>query len=129
MPKRLRRVSLYFPAPAHIPVTHTTYLGLVGETHAFHPTEARTIDDFSDGVTHTGVVIEVLPSDAVHWMSPDDTDGDYLIGLTEESQTSHSGGGYVLFADGAVHFVSQETPLDELRGLSTIAGCRCRIVV
>ena len=107
---------------ADTPENHTTYLGLVGETHALLPTDGRILKDFTDGTQNTALVIDTNPKRAVHWMSPHDTNGDYLVNLANESEFAHQGGVQILFADGSVQFVGQETLPEQLRGLSTVAG-------
>ena len=111
---------------ADVPDNYTTYLGLVGEMHAFQPTERRTKEDFTDGLDQTVMVIDVEAKDAVHWMSPHDTDGDYLLELGKKSKLSHQSGISVVFADGRATIVEKNTPQDQLHGLSTIANADAR---
>jgi hypothetical protein len=114
-----------FRCPSNeIPATHTTYLGLVGHDHCFHPDRACQFSDLKGGMSETAMVIEVAPKHAVHWMAPQDATGQYLLGLTSESGLVHEPGPgtHVALADGSVHFISHEVPLAERLSIARLAG-------
>ena len=106
----------YYRCPSHeeeLPAFHTTYLGIAGELHAFHPTRGRTIDEFGDRFGDTGMVLEVAIDDAVHWMSPKDIDGSYLTGVTEEFNFPHDHGMHLGIADGRCRLLGAKTSIAE----------------
>ncbi|WP_166830648.1 DUF1559 family PulG-like putative transporter [Thalassoroseus pseudoceratinae] len=111
----------YYRCPSiELPAFHTTYLGIVGQDHAFHPTRGRPVSEFSQGLEHTGMVLEVSVDDAVPWMAPQDTDGAYLIGLTEELNFPHDHNMHLSFADGVCAPIGADMPIAERRAIVTI---------
>lgn len=101
----------------------TTYLAVVGETCAFRPGQGRPMSDITDGTSRTLFVVEVAPQHAVHWMSPQDADAALVSKFTTEAKDlAHTGGIQVLMGDGSVRFMSENTPLNTLRTLITVAG-------
>ncbi len=113
----------WYRCPSAILKTHhTTYLGFVGEEHAFHPDQGRELIEVTDGTSVTAIVAETTPVNAVHWRSPQDMNGDDFAGLSNDSQTAHMGGVQTLMADGAVRFVSLNTSPDLRKALTTIAA-------
>ncbi len=115
----------YYRCPSHmneLPPFHTTYLGFVGEDHLFHPTRPRLLDEIADGLNKTGMNFEVSVGDAVHWMSPQDIDGGYLIGFTDDFNFPHDNSAILTFADGQRVYVGSDMPIAERKSLVTIAG-------
>ncbi len=113
-------IALYQCPSTEGPPTHTTYQAIVGEANFFHPERSRQFDEIKDGTSNTVMVMETLPKDAVHWMSPNDVDGDYLSAINEDSETAHRGGGNLLLGDGAVRFYSMSAPFEVRQPLTTI---------
>lgn len=68
------------------------------------------------------MVIETSEDRAVHWMAPQDTDPQMVLGLTEDSELSHSGGFQGLLADGSVRFISAGLSPSVRSALMTIDG-------
>ncbi|MBT4867266.1 MAG: DUF1559 domain-containing protein [Planctomycetaceae bacterium] len=97
--------------------THTTYLAVVTRMSFIRPTKPRPFSEITDEFGETLMVIEVDPENAVHWMSPMDSDETLVFGLGPESALPHEGGMHALFADGRVHFLSAETPTAKRRAL------------
>ncbi|MCA9072878.1 MAG: DUF1559 domain-containing protein [Planctomycetaceae bacterium] len=116
------RVWVYQCPSLSTPATHTTYLGMVGDEYAFHPQRGRALRELKDGASNTLMVIEVAPENAVPWMAPVDSDGREFVDFTEDSSTTHHGGGHGLFADGSVWFFGAHDSVARRRGLLTIAG-------
>lgn len=111
-----------FQCPSiEIPANHTTYLGIVGEKNFFHPDRTRQLTEITDGTSKTAMLIEVAAEHSIPWMSPHDTDGDYLLNLGEEIALPHVGGVHVILADGAVRYISYEMSVENHRALVTIA--------
>jgi prepilin-type N-terminal cleavage/methylation domain-containing protein len=119
---RATRVPEYQCPSVDIPANYTTYLGLVGNDHCFHPGRACRFADLKGGTSGTAMVVEAAPQHAVPWMAPQDTDGKYLVNLTAESGLAHDPGTHIALADGSVQFVSHEVPLAERRALARVVG-------
>ncbi len=108
---------------ARISKTHTTYLALVGEDFAIHPTRGREFKEITDGTSNTAIVLEeISPEHAVHWMSPYDTDGRQLVNLSEDTETPHGTGMYVLLVDGVARQFNWKTPLTDRQAMVTVDG-------
>ena len=86
------------------PPTQTIFQAIVGPGNYFHPEHPRQRSEIKDGDAQTVMLMEALPEDAVHWMSPTDVNGDYLSALTKQSETAHDGGVNVIFGDGGGRF-------------------------
>ncbi len=110
------------PSAAGLPANCTTYVGIVSTTAFFHPTESRSFDDIADPQAKTLMVIEVSEDDAVPWMSPQDSDGGWVLGFSPDVKLPHEGGVVALFGDGSVQFLSAELPDETRRSMLTIAG-------
>ena len=107
---------------AGVATNRTTYLAFVGEDLAFYPTRSRRLEEFSDGLTNTAVVVEVRPEDAIPWMQPNDVDATFLKRLRQSPKFSHRNGTHVLMGDGDVRFVDLNLDQKDATALSTIAG-------
>jgi prepilin-type N-terminal cleavage/methylation domain-containing protein/prepilin-type processing-associated H-X9-DG protein len=103
-------IPIYLCPSATSPVSHTTYLAVVGEDSSFHPTRPRAISEFTDGPGQTLHVIEAGSHQAVHWMSPMDADSGMLLSISPTTELPHSGGFHALLVDGSVRFVSADAP-------------------
>jgi prepilin-type processing-associated H-X9-DG protein len=110
------------PSAAGLPENCTTYVAIVSTTACFHPTESRSLDDISDPQSNTLMLIEVSEDDAVPWMTPQDSDGEWVLSFSPDKKLPHTGGMHVLFVDGAVRFLPAELPDDVRRSMLTIAG-------
>ncbi|MEZ5940789.1 MAG: DUF1559 domain-containing protein [Planctomycetaceae bacterium] len=115
-------VGVYQCPGAKLEGSLTTYAALVGEHLFLHPHRSREINELEDGVSTTIAVVEVRPQDAFPWMQPRDEDINFFETLEPQSETSHPKGFHALFADGAVRFLSNETPGQTTTALATIAG-------
>lgn len=107
---------------ADVPSTHTTYLALVGEDLAFHPTQSRQMKEFLDGTSNTAMVAEFAASEAVHWMAPTDADLDMFLQSGQPEQLNHQGGGHILYADGAIRWFANDFPIETRKATATLAG-------
>lgn len=98
----------------------TVYLGVAGEGMMFTD-EQRGFGDITDGSSNTALMVEVNPDHAVHWTQPQDWAPDErnpLKGLGGVNQ----GGFIVSFADGSVHFISNNVNPETWKALLTIGG-------
>jgi prepilin-type processing-associated H-X9-DG protein len=77
------------------------------------------LQEFTDGTSHTIMVVEADPDRAVVWTKPDDWEYDAtqpLAGLGH----AHPGGFNVLFADGSVRFIPKTIDPQGFHALLTI---------
>ncbi len=105
-----------------VPNGQTTYMALVGEQHALHPSRGRKMSEIEDGTTNTLFVVEVTRDRAVHWMEPLDIDAEALLATGAEPGQSHVGGFQAVFIDGATRFLSSTIDPTTLRSIATING-------
>lgn len=105
-----------------VPNGHTTYMALVGEQLALHPSRGRKMSEIEDGTTNTLFVVEVTRDRAVHWMEPLDIDAEVLLATAAEPGQSHMGGFQAVFIDGFARFLSSNTAPETLRSIATING-------
>ena len=102
--------------------SQTIYLAVVCVKSSLQPNKGRAMTEFVDRLSDTVVVYEAEPSQAVHWMSPEDADEKMFLSLHGKSQSSHEGGRHALFADGHVQFIASEISPEILRGMITFDG-------
>lgn len=102
----------------------TTYVGIVGDEFAFHPTAGRGLDEFPDGTSNTIFVTEVSTDKAVPWMCPDDAIGVKFLTqqLSADSETAHVGGVQGSLVDGSIRYFSAKTARSAWHALITIDG-------
>lgn len=99
----------------------TNYLLLTGESTAFEDEEGPTLRAITDGSSNTIMAVEANADQAVVWTKPDDLEFDPKKPLAGLGQLRDGGFNIVLF-DGSSRFVSNNTDLDVLRGMATMAG-------
>ncbi len=101
----------------------TTYVAVVGPECVFTGSTPRPLSEITDGDSNTIAFVEVDSSHAVPWMAPQDTDVEFLMGLTAESPLPHPGTFQAARVDGGTFslFPSSIKP-EALRGLLTVAG-------
>ncbi len=104
------------------PPTQTIFQAIVGPENYFHPERPRQRSEIKDGDSQTVMLMEALPEDAVHWMSPNDVNGNYLSSLTKQSETAHDGGVNVIFGDGAGRFWPMKNSEELRKAITTIDG-------
>jgi prepilin-type processing-associated H-X9-DG protein len=80
------------------------------------------LEEISDGLPETAMIVEVSPDKAVHWMAPQDNGARFLMSFGTKTKLDHEGGSYVAFGDGHVEFIDVETPTAERRAMLTISG-------
>lgn len=98
----------------------TCYLAPVGEHVAFNGSRGRNKADFKNGMSRSILLIEAAPDRAVPWTKPDDLqfdDGNPSAGLFGQRDV----GCLVLFADGHISILAQDTSPADLRAAFTIA--------
>lgn len=119
-------LPIYLCPSADVPDEHTTYQALVGPECAFRPADPQRIEDITDEISNTVLVIETPPAATVHWMSPSDSAREFFLNFvhTKDKSTrlSHIGGFYTLIGDGTARFLDEATRPETRQALSTIAG-------
>ena len=120
----VRQVALsVFRCPSsNVKQSQTIYLAVVCAKSSLQPNKGRAITEFVDRLSDTVVVYEAEPSQAVHWMSPEDADEKMFLSSSGKSKTSHEGGRNALFVDGGVRFLSSTISEEILRGMITLDG-------
>jgi hypothetical protein len=99
---------------------YTTYLAPIGPQTAFPGKTATKFQDFTGGLSHAILLVEVPDEQAVVWTKPEDWEVDWenpkqgLFGAYEN-------GTHVLIADGSVLFLSVDVDDAVLKSLLTIA--------
>jgi len=102
--------------------TRTAYLAVVTPDSCLRADGSRSIDEITDGLRQTLIVIEVDAEHAVPWMMPVDADESVVLRLGPESNLPHDGGMHAVFADGSVQYLDAEMPAAQRRALITAAG-------
>lgn len=116
------KVPVYACPAANAPATHTTYLAVVASNGCFRPGIPRELADITDSQSKTLMIVEVAPSQAVHWMCPKDADEAMIVGINEKAGLAHALGVNMAFVDGHVTFLSANLTADNRRALISIAG-------
>jgi prepilin-type processing-associated H-X9-DG protein len=104
----------------------TNYVAVVGDQTIWPGANAIAIKGIGDGTSNTIIVVETFES-GINWLEPRDVTFEQALrgiqaGNRPGISSNHSGGANVLFADGSVHFLPDDTPPEILRGLLTASG-------
>jgi hypothetical protein len=111
-------VSVYC-CPSHYPSLGTSYVAIVGAHTAWPGEKALKLADLKDGTDSILLVVEVHDS-GIHWMEPRDFHVSQMAqtinaphgqGISSE----HTRSANVVKADGAVRYLSNDTPAESLR--------------
>jgi hypothetical protein len=118
--KLLLRMPEFFALPGRItPPGFTYYKVLTGSQTAFENPRGQPIEDFTDPLEDTFLVVEAAT--AVPWTKPGDLDW-VPNGPLPPFGMHYDGGFHAAFADGSVDFVPPGTNAETLRGLITRNG-------
>lgn len=93
----------------------TTYQAMIGDDSLLHPTKLRRFRDIKDGTSSTIGVVEVLPSEAVHWMDPRGSGNESFLRMSDGMETPHVSGVQVALCDGSVRFIHNNLDKDVVR--------------
>ncbi len=108
---------------ANIPETRTTYQVVISPQGLFYDDKPRKLSDVTDDHDQTFLVVEVPDDQAVHWMSPYDTNEQTFLNISEKSQLQHEDGFQAVMVDGSVRFFNiKEMPAERRKSMITIAG-------
>jgi hypothetical protein len=110
---------------AQQPVGSTAYQVVVGPETIFSPDGPVRIEEISDGIARTILVVE--SSDLVPWMAPQDLEFARLAPAINDPAghaigSGHPGGAHALTAEGAIRFLPDSTTPEVTRALLTRAG-------
>lgn len=95
----------------------TNYLAILGVDSIFTADPDREFTDDSGNVDDTVAIVDVPPSRAVHWMSPEDITVEELLNSAADWETQHRRGVHVAFGDTRVEFIPWDEDRDELRAV------------
>jgi len=84
------------------------------------PKKSRSLEEVTDGLSYTLLVVESTESEAVPWMKPQDLPLQNFLSPTDSP--NHSGGRNVAFADGSVIFLPLEMDPVETEAMVTSDG-------
>jgi type II secretory pathway pseudopilin PulG len=115
-------LSVYQCPSAACPPGHTTYLAVVAPGGCFPPAEPRRLSEITDDHDLTLMVLEVDSEHAVPWMSPSDTDGQWLLNPGPAAKLPHPGGAQAVCVGGNVIFLGSGSKAATLRALISIDG-------
>lgn len=101
----------------------STYVAVVGPEFLFDGPHGRSFASVTDGTSNTIAIIEVSPDKAVHWMSPEDVDEEFVFENPEENlRTGHPGTFIAGYLDGRTVGLQLDMDPKTLRAMLTIAG-------
>lgn len=107
---------------AKMPQGMTTYQAVIAPSSCLQPGKGRLLEEISDGLANTLLLVESDVSDAVHWMSPLDLTLGKLLSSSAKSNTAHLGGRNVCFGDSSLKFFVHEVSIEMIRAMVTIDG-------
>lgn len=101
----------------------TPYVVINSRDGCFFDSMSRSYEEILDGMSNTVMVVEVPDANAVHWMSPMDTDLKFFTGINEETRLVHNETMGILLGDGSIRHmeVNKLTPAQR-RAWVTIAA-------
>lgn len=100
----------------------TTYVAVVGPEFVFSGPTPRKWADIADGTSNTIAVVEISHNHAVHWMSPEDVDEDFIMNTEGAFDTNHHDVFIAGYLDGHTEGLEVAMDRSELRKRLTIAG-------
>ncbi len=104
-------------SPAH----HTSYIAVVGEEFVFSGEQPHNMEEITDGVKYTLLVVEASGAESFEWMAPHDSNEELFLSEAATSSTFFPQGRQVVFCDGHASTLKVTSP-DQLRALLTIAA-------
>jgi hypothetical protein len=108
-------VGAYYCPSMSRPAGHTTYCAVSKPESCLLPSRSHSTPYGRSAPGEKWMVIEVMPEQSRHWMSPIDAGEEFILALNSETKMAHPGGTHVACADGTVQFVSASMPVDERR--------------
>ncbi len=100
----------------------TCYQVVVDNGGMFSGASACNVLSVVDGLSNTLLVVETESSNAVPWMSPQDTDLPTFLSRGQTGSSAHTHGCNAAFADGSVNFLSEDLDAATAAALVSKAG-------
>jgi len=119
---RETKLLVYQCPSADCPPGHTAYLAVLAANGCFRATGPRRLSEITDNPDSTLMVVDADSGHAVPWMSPRDTDEQWLLNLGTVARLPHPGGAQVVCVGGNVLFLSAGLQAATLRALVSIDG-------
>ena len=108
------------PSQAEVASTATVYQAVVDPTGVFTGARSVNISQITDGTSNTVMVVETASSDAVPWMSTQDSNMQKFFATAGGSP--HTGGSNSVFADGSARFLGDSMDQVTRTAIVTKAG-------
>jgi hypothetical protein len=105
---------------ADMPSNYTAYVGIVGPDGRFRASRMKRTSPITTGSAPL-MVIEVSTKDAVHWMSPQDTDEHFVLNFGAQTEPAHIGGTQAVFGNGSVRFLSDQLSGQERQAMISLS--------
>lgn len=96
-----------------IAANHTLYKALISEQSPLHPQGSSSDFDSFDSPNHAVMVMEANLNESIPWGSPLDADIEALFGINGKSQLPHEGRMNLLFSDGSVRMMLNDSTTEE----------------
>ena len=120
--KLVEQMPAVFADPSlPLPLGMTVFQGLTDKGGVLEKDRENRFRDITDGTANTIMVVEAHASEAVEWTKPADVEVDVENPIDQMGHI-HPGGFHVLFADGAVRFLTHSIDQDLFRALMTRNG-------
>jgi len=100
----------------------TTYLAVLGQDCVFFGSRGRETTEFTDDTKNTIAIVDAPTKHAVHWMSPEDTTADEILGWLSDAEWQHPGIIQVTSLNGRVNVFSLDIEPGALREMLSMAG-------
>lgn len=115
-----------YACPSGDDALRTTYQAVVDPDGVMAPGAGLSFGDVLDGTSNTLLFCETEVSQAVPWMSPQDTTRDAFVNVSGTSAGQgghqHLGGGHIAMVDGFVKFLSKTADPETREALVTRKG-------
>lgn len=98
-----------FQCPSgNLATSHTTYLALVGPRLCFPASGSKARNPLQGLASGKMMLMEVSELDSVPWMAPYDSNGDFILNLSDTIHSSHVGEIHFVLGTGRVQLLSAE---------------------
>ncbi len=122
--KLIEKMPAVYQHPKFNQPGKTLYQAIVGKGAAFEEKDGTKIRSFTDGTSHTILVVEIVPAKAVEWTKPADWefDPEKQIDMNDFGGLMPGNVFNVAFADGSVRALSRSLDPETLKAMFTRNG-------